>query len=129
MSIVTDQIVNHLEFLGYKIERDEDSFFARHSNYFNIHYRETSSGLRFGAIFSVNDAGKENRAAVLEAVNNYNQRTYVNHAYLDKDFDVIFEANFPIIYDKEVFGVFMSRYNQDFSSLGAGEPALSGFLK
>ena len=100
MSIVTDQIINHLEFLGYKTERNEDAFLARHSNFFNIHFKETSSGLLFSGIFTGNDAGKENRVAVLEAAKNYNQRTSVNYAYLDKDLDVIFEVYFPKIYDK-----------------------------
>lgn len=125
-----DQFVNHLEFLGYEVERrDGDLIKAKHQSNANFLFHIFGFGAMAKAMFGVNSQGKNRRGDVLERLNSYNSVARVSRAYIDKDFDLAIEAVFPNLYDKPAFGVFIEAYNDDMGLLGYGDQKLSEYLE
>jgi len=119
MSTTIDQIIAHLEFLGYETERrDSGAIKAVHKSHFNLIFKEYGYGVLFTAFFGINAKGKSNKSNAYERVNSFNREARVSRCYLDKDFDLVVEAYFPNLYDKSTFGVFMETLNSDFVLLG-----------
>ena len=68
-----DQFVNHLEFLGYEVERrDGDLIKAKHQSNANFLFHIFGFGAMAKAMFGVNSQGKNRRGDVLERLNSYN---------------------------------------------------------
>lgn len=130
MTTVTDQISNHMEFLGYEVsKRDNDVIFAKHSTYFNLIFKEHTYGVLFTAFLSLNATGKGRIAEAYARLNMFNRGARVARAYLDKDNDLVIEACFPGYYDKTAFGVFIETLNSDFRLLANDEVKLGEFLQ
>jgi len=129
MSTVLDQIISHLEFLGYEIEQREGGIIkANHQLHANFLFHLFGFGFMAKAMYGVNTLGKSHRSDFLERLNAYNGLARVSRAYVDKDFDLAVEAVFPNYYDKAAFGTFMESYNDDMGALGYGDLKLSEYL-
>ena len=88
-----DQFVNHLEFLGYEVERrDGDLIKAKHQSNANFLFHIFGFGAMAKAMFGVNSQGKNRRGDVLERLNSYNSVARVSRAYIDKDFDLAIDC-------------------------------------
>jgi hypothetical protein len=125
---IMDQIANHLEFLGYQIEKKEDSSIrARHDRWLNLIIDEETRGILFSSFFRTNDLAKIDKTGFLEIVNSLNAKSYVLRFYADKDYDLVMDALFPKFYDKVVFGNFIDGVNQN--SLSVYNDALKKYLK
>jgi len=113
-----DQIVKHLDFLGYETSQQENQVvFARHARHFNLIVKDYAFGVLFTTFFKINSEGLAHRNEVYQAVNAYNRLARVCRGYLDKDFDLVVEAYFPNYYDKTTFGNFMDTLNEDLRAL------------
>jgi hypothetical protein len=130
MSVIIDQITNHLEFLGYEITRREnDVFYAKHTSYFNLIFKEYSYGVLFTAFLGLNAAAKSRLPEVYPRLNAFNRSARVCRAYLDKDMDMAVESCFPIFYEKVAFSNFMDTVNGDFRLIPNEEVKLNTFLE
>lgn len=132
MSTLIDQYINHLEFLGYQIKRDESDnrIYARHKVNFNFTFKEYPYGGLFTAVFPGNPGAQNKRADALERVNAYNKIAHVARGYLnfDEEIDFYFEAFLPLIYDKVTFGGFIDMFDKDLQLAGQGEQKLSIYM-
>lgn len=116
-----EQIVTHLEFLGYQIERDKDVVKARHQTKVNILLRDFRGGVLLTSIFGCQDHAKKNRAAYLDFINAMNQKATIIRYYADSDSDFFMEAWFPGTYDRAVFGSFLELWEEDIARLSQSD--------
>ncbi len=127
MSVFTDSIASHLEFLGYSIEPTEDErFHARHGSKPNFLAREFRGGCLITAWWDVNEAGADDREGLLEAVNRMNAGAAVARYYIDSDNDFAAEAYYQSPYDRVTFGQFMDLWDHDFANVL--EAGMNSFL-
>ena len=124
-----EQFLNHMEFLGYTITREEKFARARHEKNSNLVAQPMKAGVLFSCFFSHGAAGIEDRDGYLKAINIANRRVLVARFYTDKDEDLVIESWYPGLYEKAAFGSFIDIYNRDII-LGVGkETGLFKFLK
>jgi hypothetical protein len=116
-----DQIVTHMQFLGYQVERDGDIVKARHQTKVNILLRDFRGGVLLTSIFGCQDAAKKNRLGYLDFINQMNQKAVIIRFYADKDSDFFMEAWFPGAYDRAVFGSFLELWDEDVARLSQAE--------
>jgi hypothetical protein len=129
MATALDQICNHLEFLGYEIDRVKEEFIlARHQKHANFALKIHGFGALAAAIYEVSEDGKRQRADFMERLNFYNNAARVCRAYLDKNSDLLIEAVFPNLYDRTAFGVFIELFNDDIRLLFIGDKNLTEYL-
>lgn len=125
---ILDQVLSHLEFLGYEIEHKEGFAAARHPRRYNMAVSEYAWGVLFRVYFGSSAEAERDKCAVYEAVNAFNLAAAVCRCYLDKDFDFAFEAVYPRVYDKVVFGTFIDAISDDLAKLDKPEVNLSRFI-
>jgi hypothetical protein len=124
-----DQMKEHLEYLGYEIEKlGEDGFHARHGTFFNLTFKKYGFGVLATAFFDLNDAGKQSRLDLLKRVNAYNREARVTRCYVDEDGDLAVEGWYASAYEKVSFGAFMQGLNEDCRFLGEDGSKLNEFL-
>lgn len=126
---VLNQILTHMEFLGYEIVRKDKHVAAKHQKYFNLVLQDLGFGVLFTAFFGINPLGKRSRGSVLECLNTFNQKAGVCRCYVDKDFDLVIEADYPHSYERGAFGVFIDALNNDLRLLGNEEVNLRQYLE
>jgi hypothetical protein len=117
-SISLDEILTHMEFLGYEIEKKEEGqFVARHESNGNIIGRPYQGGVLFQQYWVLNKYNSANRSECLEAINDLNSganvSTYVISTDSDGDTLLRMDACYFGLYDKKTFGVFLESYNTD----------------
>ncbi len=113
MASILEQVVTHLEFLGYQITREEKFVRAKHEKNLNLVVQSFNSGVLFTAFLSSNDLAKRDMLGFLECANTMNQKALIPRFYKDKDGDLVIEAWYPHIYDRGQFGLFMEQLNND----------------
>jgi len=116
-----DQMVTHLQFLGYQVERDGDIVKARHQTKVNILLRDFRGGVLLTSIFGCQDNAKKNRSAYLDFINTMNQKAIIIRFYCDKDSDFFMEAWFPGAYERAVFGSFLDLWDEDIARLSQSD--------
>jgi hypothetical protein len=122
MALTTlDQIVTHLQFLGFQVERDDNIVKARHATKVNILLRDFRGGVLLTSIFGCKDYAKRARLEYLDFVNLMNQKAAVIRFYADKDSDFFMEAWYPGTYDRSLFGSFLDLWDEDITRLAQGE--------
>ncbi len=121
MSKTTEQIQNHLEFLGYKIERvspqkegEKEFFQATNPNKFFFTYFEIFPNF---VLFKISFNYKSKQSAEMDAaINVANLLMNINKVYYQTpDGDVVlrFEATYVGDYVKEVFARFFDYFERD----------------
>jgi hypothetical protein len=112
-----NNIISHLEFLGYKIEKMEGWFRCHHERKKTFIFSDQYGGILLSAWYRSNDFAKENKGEFLHYINQLNRKTIVTRISLDGEGAINFDAWFPGIYDKEQFGLFMDLWDYDTAEL------------
>ena len=120
-SMILDQMVTHLQFLGFEVERDGDIVKARHRTRVNILLRDFRGGVLLTSIFGCQDNAKRNRSGYLDFINLMNQRATVVRFYADKDSDFFMESWYPGTYDRALFGGFLDLWEEDVARLAGSD--------
>ena len=108
--------VAHLEFLGYKLTSfgdDNKLFRASHPIRSNFIIRSYRRGYLITITYRVQEDKKSDQLRVHKLINSLNSKFVVCRAYLDSDLDAVFEAFFPIPYDRIEFGIFIDSVESD----------------
>lgn len=130
MSETFDQIINHLEFIGYEVAKKENNFFiVTHPTHFDIFIEEFKIGVQFVSPFSINEEGQKNILAVYECMNLYNLRSKVTWLAFTKEYRMLVTALYPLCYEKTAFGIFMDVFNMDCGRMFSDEVGLSKYIK
>jgi len=114
---IINNIVSHLEFLGYKVEKMEGWFRCHHERKKTFIFSNHYGGVLLSAWYQSNDFAKENKEDFLHYINQLNQKTIVTRVSLDGKGAINFDAWFPGIYGKEQFGLFMDLWDYDTAEL------------
>ena len=118
---ILDDMVTHLQFLGYEVERDGDLVKAKHRTRVNILLRDFRGGVLLTSIFGCKDDAKTHSLAYLDLINRLNQQATVLRFYADKDSDFFMEAWHPGTYDRELFGSFLNLWDEDIARLARSD--------
>jgi len=105
------EIVEHLEFLGYKVTSGEDKIEVSHPVFLNFVLRNYRGGLLISTYFIATEYGKANRSEFVEFANDLNKEAAASRFYIDKDGDLAIEAYYPGEYEKTRFGLFLDAFN------------------
>lgn len=125
-----DVIAKHLEFFGYTVERSPEGLKATHPQNMNFMVKPLRGGTLFITYITTEaDAKKpENRAGVLDFVNEFNNNSVLVNFYLDKDGDLGASAWYPGPYEKTTFGALVDRWNSDIKEALQRDPERSKAL-
>ncbi len=127
---VIDQIVNHLEFLGYEVEKEDGWAGARHARKLNFCFKECNGGVLLSGLYSSNDFAKDNKGDYLNYINLLNRQATIARISADDKGSIWFEAWFPGMYEKKQFANFMDLWDFDTGELlSRSEPETTRFLK
>ncbi|RMG12534.1 MAG: hypothetical protein D6731_13595 [Planctomycetota bacterium] len=127
-----DRFREHLELLNYTCTPQGDGvlLFQTEGANPNFLFAPQNGGYILRSYWSATEAGKAQRAAFLDLVNQLNAEAVASRYFLDGDGDLVAEAWFPGGYEKKSFGNFLSRFNADWTvCLGKHGPALQTFVE
>ena len=110
-------IIRHLEFMGYDTSMDSDGIEAKHTKYLNFFLKTYQGGILFRTFFTASDYGREHRSEWFELINKLNADSTASRYYIDEDGDLILEAYYPGVYEKQRFGVFVDAFNVELEHL------------
>ena len=126
---VIKQMIEHLECLGYQIEKRKKVIIAKHPTRFNLVLRETELGVPFTAYLRTNELVKSAKSDVLSCINALNQESILLRFYVDEDLVFSIEAWHPNYYEKAEFGAFIDLLNQDMRLLFDDGIGMSKYLQ
>jgi len=114
-----EKIRNHMEFLGYEVELDDDSneMLAKHPEKTNVLVRCFSNAVRFMSFYFSNEHAKQERLKFLELINHLNLDTVICQYSVDNEGALIITAWFFSNYDKVLFGQFLEIWHEDLEKL------------
>jgi len=131
---ITDQIVNHLECLGYKIEElkgieEKDVILATHEQRANIVFDITKSNtVLMGARYTISEPNVTANQEFMNQLNVVNSRTVFTKWYYDENKEKRISMKietFAIGYDKHVFGTLLEVIERDiFENMSKLQEAL-----
>ncbi len=124
-----EPFVQHMEFFGYEIVREEKFVRARHARYFNLVMQYIGGGILFTSFTGHQPSADREKGRFLEAINNANKAVLVCRLYSDKDNDLVIEAWYPDSYDRAKFGAFIEKLNKDIMVAMGDEVGLLKYLK
>lgn len=104
---------DHLEFLGYVVERKDAKLFCRHSRHLSLFVKRMGGGVLLTSFFGVSPDWRDETLVVLEWVNELNRSAVVCRFLLDDDGDFCIEAWFSGMYSKSHFAVFLDALHHD----------------
>ena len=119
------QIMNHLEFLGYKIERqdfknpgDKMLFIATHPEHYNFTFFPLISQDSNFILFKLTLTTDKNKSIEMDAaINRVNTAMFITRAYFRIEDGgvaaVTFEAVYMGEYVKDIFGRFFTQFGKD----------------
>lgn len=115
MNKILNEILAHLEFLGYQIEpRDENTVLAKHSTHGNTHVKVYLDGILVQQLFRLTDQAKSKRQEFLESINKLNSTANVATFVSGGEDDVLrIDGLYLGDYSKQKFGHFIEKYNYD----------------
>lgn len=108
-----DQIINHLQFLGYEITQKNELRIASCPKKMTANIRVFKGGILFTAFNRTESVAKSDVVGFLRFINTLNTNAAVARFYADKDFDLAIEAWYPDFYEKSKFGVFWDAWETD----------------
>jgi len=118
MSVSTlDQIVTHLQFLGYDVSQQDEVRIARHTKKANVILRPFKGGILVTALHGCKDNMKPDKAGLFRLSNLLNTNAAVARFYIDKDSDLVVEAWYPDSYEREKFSLFWESWESDSLTL------------
>jgi hypothetical protein len=112
-----DNIISHLEFLGYKIERKEGWFRCHHERKKTFILSNHYGGILLSAWYQSNDFARNNSGDFLLYINQLNRKAIVSRVFMGDEGSLNFDAWYPDSYDKEQFGLFMDLWDYDTAEL------------
>ena len=121
MQEVMEQVLAHLEFLGYQITREGDLARCNHGTNWNAVIKPYQTGLLFLTFFGGGAVSKSNRAGFLEFVNHLNSEAAVSRFYVDSDGDLAAESWIPAHYDRQQFGHYLTLRERDIDRAAQGD--------
>jgi len=125
-----EPFTDHLDFLGYEVERKEGWSKALHERRMNIFFKEYNGGILLTGSYTSDDFAKGNRGDYLNFINMLNRRALVARIYADDEGSICFDAWFSGIYDKKQFGMFMDSWHYDKGELlSKSEPETTKYLR
>jgi hypothetical protein len=110
------EVSNHLEFLGYKVTKDDERSYSVESNTpdknkpgFSFH--PVKDGMYFIAGFPIATAAKNDLLGFLRLINAANTIAYVTEfTWVEEKNDFYAEACYPPAYDKASFATFITTF-------------------
>lgn len=123
-----DNVIKHLEFLGYEVTRKDEQLNARHEKHSNVSLKRYAGGILLTAYYTGNAHSRANRLDFLELVNRFNTDAVAARYYVDKDGDLTVEGYYPGPYRKDLFGLFMENYNLSMGQLSEQYEQLKKFV-
>ncbi len=125
----SNDIIKHLEFLGYKIEKKDASFSAKKANAATITFRLYKKNIIMMAYFTLDEAHGD-RAGLLEEINTLNLNASLCRYYVDSDNDLVAECMIADSYDKVLFGATMDFWAVDsYTTVYDKKAELYNYLK
>jgi len=118
---VMEQIIMHLEFLGYEITRNGERTVAKHPSKFNIALLPLAGGILLTSIFGGNENAQRDKFGYLEMINTLNAKAVIARFYADEDLDLFMEAWYPNYYDRTEFGAFLETWDRDCMILATSQ--------
>ena len=112
------EIITHMEFLGYEMEKREDgNYIARHDSYGTTFVKPYHGGALFQQYWVLNNYTSDKRSSCLDAINeinsNANVTTYVVNIDSEGDALLRMDSCYLGVYDKKLFGNYLELYNTD----------------
>lgn len=115
--IVADSVLeearNHLQFLGYAIEREGDCIFVSQPGRFSWLLKDFRGGVLFRKVFSAGAGGRQDRAGLLALSNRINAEAAFVRTYVDAQGDLALECWYPNLYERRSFGHFVMALDTD----------------
>lgn len=115
--------INHLEFLGYEIEKSEDSnndkdkekyYKAKNERYGSVFFKGYLGGVLFIQYYRINKYAQKERSEFLEFLNELNSNAYLVTYSCPSDGDIIrMDAIYFGTYEKIGFGKFVDSWQFD----------------
>lgn len=130
-SSLIEQVSAHLEFIGYKVAKDDETTFlatptagVESNPIFTITVKE--EGLFFLAGFPVSKAVVDDPLGFLRFVNSGNAFSYIARFVFDPEQPSFFvEACYPTIYDKQAFAAFITYWLREMTRFFQRDEELS----
>ena len=113
----TDQMIAHLEFLGYEITRLETLVAAKHKTKMGLILEEVIDGAIFSNMFEGSVTAKNNKVDYLTWINELNRRSIHIRFYTNEQFQLSMESWYPNLYDKYCFGQYIDTLYRNFGLL------------
>jgi len=127
------QMADHLAFMGYACTIEDEGKKLQCTTDKptpNFTVRQQNLGFLIAAIFKGNEQAKEQRAAFLNLVNEFNILSIATRYYVDKDTDLALEVWLPGGYRRDDFTNAIDNFNNDWSRVvSKHEPELKKFIK
>ncbi len=127
------QMADHLAFMGYACTIEDEGKKLQCTTDKptpNFTVRQQNLGFLIAAIFKGNEQAKEQRAAFLNLVNEFNILSIATRYYVDKDTDLVLEAWLPGVYRRDDFTNAVDNFNNDWSRVvSKHETELKKFIK
>ena len=111
-----EQIKNHIEYLGYRVEDKEDHLFCEKAGYANIAITVTDKCFRFWSIYNLNEIAQNNPAEFSSYMNTLNQSTIMTTFYYEKGL-INFTALSVGGYNKQLFSDFVGCWETDTTQM------------
>lgn len=116
---VQDKVSNHMEFLGFDVERQDAQLYAKHPTKPNIFIRFYNEGIILSTYYVCTDEAKQMPERLLKQINALNEKTLATRFFLDSDHDINIVAFYPDDYDKLLFARFVGYWDSDFGKMTA----------
>ena len=114
MEEILQDVINHLEYLGYKIDNHEDTIRAIHPSKAILVLFNLNGGLLLGSGLPISIDTVQNNGKFFFDLNEIHSRLLVSRCYLGEDGDSLMcLAYYPGPYDKVVFGRFIEMFAKD----------------
>jgi hypothetical protein len=124
-----DQVIDHLKFLGYEVEKKQGRGLCVHERRPNFIFGGYYGGIYFKTLIDSNDYAKTNKEGFLSFINQLNRKAIFASIFVDDEWAIIFTVWFPGIYDRKQFGVFMDLWDNDTHDiLISSEPETTKFI-
>jgi hypothetical protein len=122
-------IIDHLSYLGYKTERIENKIAANHHIKPGFDIIVIKNGVLFRAWFQHKNLNATQLAKFILLVNRLNENTTVARFYVDSEQDLIIEGWYALPYSKKSFSNFITTWEYDFAQvLQQNSEALQEFI-
>lgn len=114
----SQEIMEHLEFMGYEVSANTKKIKAQHNEHLNINIKKYRGGMLITAYFGGSDYAKKNLPEFYKTLNKLNKQAASARYYIDSDTDLVLEAYYPGEYNKKNFSAFINAFNleRDFLS-------------